>query len=127
MHIQLNTFRVSFGFLFLKLNLNLALVTQVIFMNILKSLYRESLRRFICMKCRQRDKIFSQFFNFSCYFQLTKKSPLKNLNSIFLVVLCSVNTAVLTQKWTQRAHKLNLFLRNILATQSHFVPSMICN
>lgn len=83
MHIQLNTFRVSFGFLFLKPNLNLALVTQVIFMNILKSLYRESLRRFICMKYRQRDKIFSQFFNFSCYFQLTKKIPLEEPKQYF--------------------------------------------
>lgn len=46
------------------------------------------------------------------------------MNSIFLVVLCSVNTAVNTEK-DPKSRQINLFLRNIMATQSHFAGMSI--
>ena len=42
-------------------------------------------------------------------------------------VLCSVNIAILTQKWSQIEHKLNFFFRSFMNTQGCFVPSMISN
>lgn len=64
--------------------------------------------------------MFLELFNFICYFPLIKSSGLRNLNLkklnrklkkipkvFFVVVFSSVNTAILTEGWSQIAHKLN--------------------